>query len=165
MMRKASGGKLIIHSRPDMLEYSRHPHANVGKAELGIKDSGYQGAQFKVANNSEDQYRGIFASKGAEVEHSSYDAVQKKFTDSISDEHVRALSELTAEEKILYNEYKSKYYNAWARKDIGLPYKYPKLPAGFSKELSMEYIEKIHEISKQYEKLNAGFVPHFASVA
>ena len=165
MMSKASGGKLIVHSRPDMLEYSRHPHADVNKLDLGIKESGYQGAQFKVTNNGEDQFRGIFASMGAEKEHASYDALQKKFTNNLSEKHVTALNNLTKDEMKIYNEYKARYFNAWARRDLGLPYRFPELPAGFDENLSMKSIEKIYKMGEKLEKEYAAFVPYYTDVA
>ena len=165
MMRKASSGKLIVHSRPDMLEYSRHPHAEINRSDMGIKESGYQGAQFKVANNAEEQYRGLYASMGAEEEHASYDAVLEKFTSAVSEKHVKALKKLTDEEKAIYDKYKARYFNAWARRDLGLPYSFPELPANFDENLSMDSIKKIHKIYTRLEKANENFVPHFIGVA
>ena len=165
MMQKASGGKLIVHSRPDMLEYSRHPHAEVNKLDLGIKDSGYQGAQFKLANNAEEQYRGIFNSEYQEKEHDSYNAVRGKFLSGLGEKHANALKNLNDEEKILYNRYKANYSNAHARRDLGLPYKFPKLPNNFDESLSMRNINKIYKMNLKLEKANENFEPHYTNVA
>ena len=165
LLRKSSGNKLIVHSRPDMLDYSRHPQTIVSNAELGIKDSGYQGGQFKLFGNAEEQFRGVHVSRGAEKEHASYDAVQGKFVSAAASEHVSALKTLSKSEKKIYEEYISKWYNTWARQDLGLPYQIPELPQGLNKTLSMEYIEKMHEQSLLTETAAVrNFVPHLESI-
>ncbi len=173
-LRKVTGGKVIIHSRPDLADYTKFPSAGYTKDELkefAIKPSGYRTAQMNVIHNDgtlgEIQFRGRYTNMIGEYEHIAYDLRQNKNTlGPIFNNFKSAILKLKPAEYEEYNKYLERCYNYYNRLELGLPAVKPRLPHKFDKILSEESMKKLYDANEaRLGKLKEGFKPHFEEVA
>ncbi len=167
-IRDIAGPKVIIHSRPDLLDYRRFPNFQYSKdemKELALKASGYRTAQMNVVHSNgalgEIQFRGFETNNFGEYEHIAYDLRQGKNTlGPLFDKFKYEIGKLTDAQYAEYNLYLEKCYNYYNRLELGLPAVKPKLPRGFHKILSEENMKKLHDMNEARVKdLKQTFVP------
>ncbi len=170
-IEKASGAKLKIISRPDLLDYDKYPKEYIEKMQKSIRQSGYRTAQGNVIHKNgvrgKFQFRDLFTNDFAEYEHIAYDLRMGKNTlGELFNDYKREISKLSDNEYSKYTQYLSECYNYYNRKSIGLPTHKPKLPKGFNKILSEENMKNLHDLNeKRIKELNKNFVPSFVQVA
>ena len=170
-IEKASGGKLKIISRPDLLDYDKYPKEYIEKMQKSIRQSGYRTAQGNVIHKNgvrgEFQFRDLFTNDFAEYEHIAYDLRMGKNTlGELFNDYKREISKLSDNKYNKYTQYLGECYNYYNRKSLGLPIHKPKLPKGFNKILSEENMKNLHDVNeKRMNELKKNFVPSFVQVA
>lgn len=173
-IRKMTEDRLIIHSRPDLVDYDRFPNEGYTKDEIkefALKHSGYRTAQANVIHSNgalgEIQFRGELTNRFAEYEHLAYDLRQGKNTlGPIFDDFKAAISSLDDKNYSEYNLYLEKCYNYYYRLELGLPAVKPKLPDKFDKILSDDSLKMLHDNNEALlASMSINFEPYFTVVA
>ncbi len=169
-IRKATEGKVVVHSRPDLADYSRFSNKGYTKDEIkdfALKASGYRTAQANIVHSNgalgELQFRGELTNRFAEYEHIAYDLKEgKKTLGPLFDDFKNAISKLSDDEYREYNLYLEKCYNYYNRLELGLPAVKPDLPEKFHKILSDDSLKTLYEKNKLMLKdSEKNFEPYF----
>lgn len=168
-IRDIAGPKVVIYSRPDLLDYSRFPNFKYTEKEmkeLALKPSGYRTAQAKILHSNgalgEIQFRGFKTNDLGEYEHLAYDFRRGKGVESpVFAKYKAAVQALSDAQYEQYNLYLEKWYNYYNRLELGLPAVKPRLPKGFNKVLSVENLRKMHDLNEaRLADLKKTFVPY-----
>lgn len=172
-LRKATEGKIVIHSRPDLADYNRFPNTGYTKDEIkdfALKASGYRTAQANIIHSNgalgELQFRGELTNRFAEYEHIAYDMREGKNTlGCLFDDFKEEISKLSKDDYGEYNLYLEKCYNYYNRLELGLPAVKPKLPEKFNQILSDDSLRMLHDKNEiMLKELGKDFQPYFTAV-